>query len=1279
MRISKRGISVLLSIFLFLSMGMETLLYAKQYDEVPLPPKNIKLNGNNAVGYNQEDGYYADIKWENQYDKSQDANTDDFVGEYFNFYLQEIRETDTVRYQYYEKNILNLNNTMTSYRLKKLKSGTVYYVDMTTYHNHRDSEDNIYSSGPSEPSLRYKFLTKINLKVDAVSSNEIKIVWDDVWDENESGVRERINYKLYISQDRSKILDVSPIYIKKEQIGEGKAIRVNSDGDLEYTHKFNGDVKNVAGRVYYVKIVPDVSNEAFLQASTDIVPASTYINARVYKTAVTDEGSIWRLEWDSIGNSITYRIDKIIDGVAKPYIHEVTTTNCDLVIPSNEKESIFIIRANVDSTTPVPIVSREIVISDDILSPIELVPAPEFVDELASGEARITYPELLNPDNATILWRAPRKGDGSLYENLEYDMWLVRYDQAEDDSSVLPVNITIKEENHVIDTNGQIVGYKYKINDLEPNTMYYVKMAAKSPDKGAAGNTVYSPVSVRIVVTPSYGNTGERPVAPGEIIPLYPTEGDMFDDTNTIKVQLNTSWYEKYVDAGDGTGYWVPVGEDYDPVVNPPDGVYYRKVNYLPEVQFDLYYVEYSEWVGKNYGDADYEQLIELEKTTNKVPPENFSKVNNIVKATIEGLESNTAYVLWARAKYGDDLVSDPSTPVVVTTDPIIIPGIETPVVPVFNYSYAGDNYVEIGWNFNFTDGYSYRIKYGTVEDINKAEEIDEPVTKETYKNGYYRIDGLNQNTLYHFWIKAVYTNAEGQTVESGWSDALSIRTKPFIPPETPKGFGIKNDAGAITETSLTFEWLQEEGLEYVLEVADNIDYKNAVEYNAGSSSEYKVEGLISYRRYYVRLYAYDPEKDLRSQPTQSIIVRTKRSKDYYDSDQDQDVKEIKLDEIIIKDPAAIDGVWNVKITGSNAEKFIEYTVSDKKLDFILDLTKPPAKTSKVSILMSSKIFDALTELGENFIVKLKDFRFVIRPGTLDKTLEGPELVKLSSYNYRIFVTLSADTYGSNAASLIFKAKAADIEFSAMNGSSPVPVAALKKPLKVEIPYSERDWYKEGKTSAYVYSPEKGIWEKQDTYNLFDSEKDEGYIGFEMSKVGKFAAADTYGGYYTDIGGHMFEDAISNVSSVHELKSIKGRKFEPDKECTIGDAVKFMLDAMDYNYGNDYMNIAVKSGLISRSDVNSANVKCTREKAIAMVVRLYELKTGTVARTEYKSYTIFNDMDKVDPGLVEKVSFAAENGIAIGKTGKNLMPDSIITRGEIMGLLERMMMLSGEI
>jgi len=1279
MRKIRRVTSILLAITLLLSTGMETAVFAKQYDEVPLPPKNIRLSGDNAIGYTQEDGYYADIMWENQDNLSQDPNKGDpVVGEYFNFYLQEIGEKLSARYQYYERNIPNINNT-TSYRLKKLKSGTVYYVDMTTYHTHKDDDDNIYSSRESEPSLRFKFLTKIQLKVEPVSSNEIKIIWDDVWDENESGKTERINYKLYISQDKSKIMDVSPIYIKRDQIGEDKAIKVNADGDLEYIHKFNGDVKNVAGRVYYVRIVPDTDNEVFQQAASDVMPVSTYINARVTKIATTEEGSIWRLEWDSIGNTVTYRIDKIIDGVAKPYIHEVTTTSCDLVIPADEEKSIFIIRANVGTTTPVPIESKEIVISEETLTPAEPVPAPEFVYELGSGEARVTYPELLNPDNATILWRAPRKADGSLYEGLSYDMWLVKYTDADDDSSVLPVSIVIRQENYVIDTDGKVVGYKYKIENLEPNTMYYVRMAAKSPDKDAAGNPVYSRTSEWTIVTPSYGNIGERPVSPGKIEPLYPTDEDMFDDTSTIKIQLYTVWYEEYVDAGEGKGYWKLVGEDYDPVINPPDGVYFRKVNYLPNVEFDLYYVEYSEWVKNNYGDADYAQLAEIEKSVNKVPGENFVKVNSGVKATIDGLDSNTAYVIWARAKYGDDLVSDPSTPIVLTTDPIIEPGIETPVVPVFNYSYAGDNYVDLGWNFNFTEGYSYRIMYGTSEDITQAKEIDEPVTKDTYGNGYFRIGGLSQNTLYHFWIKAVYTDARGQTAESGWSDALTIKTKPFIPPETPRGFGVKREEGSVTKNSITFEWIKVDGLDYILEVADNINYKNSVEYNAGSVSEYKIENLLSYHRYYVRLYAYDPAKDMRSQPTQTIIVRTSRSTDDYDSDKDQDIEDIDLDKIIVKDTSTVNGVWNVKIIGSNADKLIEYIMTDRKLDFKLDLSDMPAKASKISIMISSKVFDGLTDLKENLIIESESFRFIIRPGTLDKALAGPQLDMLSTFNYQILVSFSTDRLSSYAANLNFKTKVVGLEVNAYNGGNAVPVTSFRKPLKVEIPYTGSDWYIEGTTSAYMQSQDNNLWEKRETENFYDGDEDAGYVTFETLKTGKYAVADAFGSYYTDISGHIFEDAINNVSSVHEIKSISGKKFEPDKECTIGDAVKLMLDVMDYNYGNDYMTVAVKAGLIDRSDAGNGKEKCTRQKAIAMAVRLYEIKSGTKAKTQYKGYSIFKDMDKVDPALIERVSFAAENGIAVGKQDNYLYPTSVITRGEVMGLLERIMMLSGEI
>ena len=49
-------------------------------------------------------------------------------------------------------------------------------------------------------------------------------------------------------------------------------------------------------------------------------------------------------------------------------------------------------------------------------------------------------------------------------------------------------------------------------------------------------------------------------------------------------------------------------------------------------------------------------------------------------------------------------------------------------------------------------------------------------------------------------------------------------------------GFGIKNSLDAITLNSITYEWMMEEGLEYIIEISRYYDYKEAVEYNSGRS-----------------------------------------------------------------------------------------------------------------------------------------------------------------------------------------------------------------------------------------------------------------------------------------------------------------------------------------------------------------------------------------------------------------------------------------------------------
>jgi len=174
---------------------------------------------------------------------------------------------------------------------------------------------------------------------------------------------------------------------------------------------------------------------------------------------------------------------------------------------------------------------------------------------------------------------------------------------------------------------------------------------------------------------------------------------------------------------------------------------------------------------------------------------------------------------------------------------------------------------------------------------------------------------------------------------------------------------------------------MQEENLEYILELADNVDYEDAVEYKVGMVSEFTVGGLLSNHRYYARLYSYDPVKNLRSNPTQSVVVRTKRSSDDYDSD--EDVDNVIIGDFVKKEKTVKDGVWEVRIVGVDADRFVDYVIRDNKLDITVKLDDPPQSYKKLRILVSDKVFKSLTELSENLTFKMKDFSLVIRPGTI--------------------------------------------------------------------------------------------------------------------------------------------------------------------------------------------------------------------------------------------------------------------------------------------------------
>jgi ribosomal protein L35AE/L33A len=109
------------------------------------------------------------------------------------------------------------------------------------------------------------------------------------------------------------------------------------------------------------------------------------------------------------------------------------------------------------------------------------------------------------------------------------------------------------------------------------------------------------------------------------------------------------------------------------------------------------------------------------------------------------------------------------------------------------------------------------------------------------------------------------------------------------------------------------------------------------------------------------------------------------------------------------------------------------------------------------------------------------------------------------------------------------------------------------------------------------------------------------------------------------------------------------------------------------------MTTAVKAGFISGTDSKKPEAACTREKLIAMAMRLYEIKTSEKAASATGGAGIYKDMSQVSSGLLPRIRFAAENGIITSRFSDTLGPKDPVTRAEAMVLLEKLLKYSGEL
>lgn len=1295
----KKACSTILVIFLLMQLDAAGPVFAAVNPVQPAPEKlSVRAIHNNPpndiqppIGFNDKEGgasgYYADLGW----DLLKSPNpTPAGLSKYINIYVQEVTKPYKAA-KTLEKRERDLPGDTVSLRMMNLNSGTIYFMSAKAYYTYLDGTTT-YTSSESASSNTVKVLTDIAINAFSFGTSQIKIEWDDVWDTGR-----RIDYKLYVS-DNSSFANTMPIYISKEQIGpNGPVVVNNTTGKLEYVHTVNDPAK-----VYYVKVEPDVSDSALqMTPASSTVMVSSFILAKTTKMSETDAGTIWRLDWspvitglNNMGVEVSYQIDKYINDVPIPMLMEDGTSTF-ISIPPGGESNYYIIRANVTKDgkplypSNIKIMSDRIVVKDQEVS--SYPPTPELIDEVGDshgGPPIISYADKydangllvkkgeLTSTSATIMWRVPKKADGQVDTDVTYDIWLLADPNQIDNppaGTKVASSLKMSDSNKIMDGN-QLAGYKYTVRNLTSNSTYYFKIVAKKSYIEYIGNSLQnkeylSQPALKVIITPTEGPI-DQPKVPAK--PPFKVKAKDSIGKTEVTIQLKNKWYEKFNTT---SGKWEYIrteklnAADTPPYIPSPgtlDNMKYRVVEYDPGVTIDVGCIKFTDGMSlsdlsilpankvMNFpvaaNDPDEDPTLNAPEQYNTTI---FKKHNIDIKIT--DLEPNTTYIIWVRAsRESINLTSGPSDPIIITTNPDVPPLVEKPVVPLFNYNRVGDTYVDLGWGFK--PNYNYYIKYGTEDKINSASSSIAIKPADLAFVSYYKVNGLKSNTLYYFWIQAEATNGI-QSVKSEWSDSYPLKTLPNIPPSSPRGFGVKNADGAITKNSITFEWLKENGIEYILEVSSDTAYKDVKEYKPGAVSEFTVNSLRSNYRYFARLYAFDPVKNIKSEPTASITVRTERSSDDYDSD--QDIENVISGDYIIKDPTVVKNIWNVKIIGVNADRFINHVQTDNMLDYRLDLTKPPSAAGKISISISSRVFEALSKLKENLIIMTSTSQLVIRPDVLVPSSMNIPVTAAKDFNYEIVISYPDTAANTNMKNMSFKTQVTGIAISAYDGGNAKPVTQLVKPLKIVIPFTGSNWYKEGITSGYEYDPGPDEWNKLNTQHSFNSDMNTGYLNFDLMKPGKVAVADVGSDYFDDIYGNKYEASINNVASAIKLKNISGRLFEPDKYTTISDAVKFMLDFLGEDY-NGYMEKAFRAGLISYNDISRPGDICTREKAINMVVGAYELKPG---------------IGKVG----SRIEFAVNNGIAdMDKTGIAALKEAL-TRGELMSMLEKVLALIGDI
>jgi len=1275
------------------------IAYAEQ--AIPsTPPQNVTITD---IAYADEGGqnWYAAFSWEPAIFPPEATGDRSQI-----FYFNRVERgsgkitDDVVEF--------TMNSTSTSMSTRsygiELDDGKIYEFYGRSMYTWGDQNQYIYQSGRSN---KVKFLTDVKFNAELISgTNEIKIVWNDVWDTNG-----RINYRILISDTSGFTQPPSiPDIIGTEVKTENSRVTVNGE-TLEYIY-----TNAMPGREYSIKVIP-LTNPGVSRIPDDEIPVvkvKTEILLRAKKMGETTDSIRWMLFWDpiikgGIGSStftkVEYKLYRIDAAGRETFFALITDKdryemNLKPEDVDKYKYKVEAVAYKTDGGT-VPFYSTTAISLKEQIP--EFPASPEFVSMFQTAAPEpVIFDDLVTSSSATLLWRAPQTGEGKLDTEVYYDLYLV---ENLEDMKNPPItkriasNLIMTAGNEVreLETN-KLLGYKYQINQLRSNSIYYAVLYAKKnflteSDDGSymLSKTYLSEPAIKVIITrPDV--EADKPLPPPS--PPFRLKPGAAVTKNSFTLQMEKSWTEMYhaemqkwlyvvreddPEAKQQNSFYTPSNsftyEEYLENIEPnnPNPKPVRIVEYNAGWEINIHCVDFSEALrivkelqkrdSISYSDLKKEYMLAIQKQIPPVPvPALKPQDPQAFSMQVTGVEPNKTYLVWVTVKNNlGQIESDPSDPILVTTPPDSPPTTEVPVVPTDMNGVSTESYVDLFWTYR--PGYSYNIRYSTTEDRTKATGSLTVTAAQLSSQPWARVSGLQADTIYYFWIQAVSPD----NVVSDWSNAFICKTEKHSPPPRPSGFGIKDVPDAVSETSIFYQWLEDKTVTFILEISETADFKESVEYSV-DGFEYQVTGLKSNYRYFARLYSYSSATGLRSDPTAVIMVVTRKGRGEYDADIPLD--DLPLGEIVITDPIAEQGIWKTRVLGINGHRLSEKLRQPGSGSFYIDLLSPPPGTNIIRIELAGEVLETLTGIQKNLLIKTPGFEISLPPGGF----LGDTYFRLKRSQGEVVVRLDVkiSVQGPEPeARWQFAARAAELQVLAGIGNAFAPIGKFTRPVKVMFSAENKD---AEQLRLRLYDSERGKWgELYGTWIAAEAK----WAAYPQTS-GVVAALMPKAEHFSDIAGSTTEVTVQNLLSLYSMPSLPQGALNPGKELTIGEGMKHLLDIIPYVYGNeDIVKTAQRAGLLIPSKSMSAGMPLQRDAAIYAAVNLLGKKTAQRITGDITTLSKVEDYTEIRPEYRAACAFAAANGM-IPVQGR-LYPGKTITRAELLDLLEKVLWLAGEL